>query len=86
MKGEDAYLNKQGSTSPMPDSHTKVTIQHLNLKNHAGIPHTQANCGDMMAWRSNDAIYANQGSSHNLKKVSYDFDNLLGTRIICLTL
>ena len=35
MKGEDAYLNKQGST--MPDSHTKVTIQHLNLKKHAGI-------------------------------------------------
>ena len=37
MKGEDAYLNKQGSTSTMPDSHTKVTIQHLNLKKHAGI-------------------------------------------------
>ena len=92
MKGEDAYLNKQGSTSTKMDSHTHVTLSHVQAKNHGGIPHTQQNCGKDMEWRTkedytsavNDAILANKGSSDNLKKVSKDHDNLLGTRLIRL--
>ena len=84
MKGEDAYLNKQGSTSTKMDTHTHVTLNHLQAKNHGGIPHSQQNCGADMKWRTkedytsavNEAIQANNGSCDNLKKHSKEYDNL----------
>ena len=36
MKGEDVYLNKQGSTSTKMDTHTHVTLNHLQAKNQFG--------------------------------------------------
>ena len=86
MKGEDAYVNKQGSTSTMPDTYTNVTLKHLSSEEHAGKPHSEGDCKLEMSFRSmddyrndlNDAIMENDGLSTNLKKVSKKHGNLVG--------
>ena len=90
MKNEDSKLSKQGSTSSKPDSHTHVSLNHLNAKNHGMKPHTLVGCGDEMKWRQldeyknrfNNAFIENKNSLENIESVSKKHDNLTGSILV----